>query len=52
MSRATIKDVADAAGVSIAYADRGAAASVVVPIVVGVVGAALAVHRYRRTEID
>ena len=36
----------------ISYADRGTAASIVVPLVVGLVGLALAVIRYRRTEID
>lgn len=44
--------VADAAGVTIAYADRSPAASVVVPVGVGLVGLALAVLRYRRAEID
>lgn len=44
--------VADAAGVSIAYADRSPTASVVVPVVVGLAGLALAVLRYRRAEID
>jgi ABC-2 type transport system permease protein len=44
--------VADAADVSIAYADRSPTASVVVPVVVGLAGVALAVLRYRRAEID
>jgi len=44
--------VADAAGVEISYADRLPAASIVVPLAVGLVGLALAVFRYRRTEID
>jgi ABC-2 type transport system permease protein len=44
--------VAGAADVSISYADRGAAASIVVPLLVGLAGIALAVVRYRRTEID
>ena len=44
--------VADAAGVEIAYADRLPAASLSVPLAVGLVGLALAVIRYRRTEID
>jgi ABC-2 type transport system permease protein len=44
--------VANAADVRIAYADRGSAASIVVPLVVGVAGLVLAVIRYRRTEID
>lgn len=44
--------VADAAGVEISYADRLPAASVVVPLVVGLVGLALATFRYRRAEID
>ena len=44
--------VADAAGVEISYADRLPAASVIVPLAVGLVGLALAVARYRRGEID
>ena len=44
--------VADAAGVEISYADRLPAASIIVPLAVGFVGLALAVFRYRRTEID
>ena len=44
--------VANAADVHIAYADRGSAASIVVPLVVGFAGLVLAVIRYRRTEID
>jgi len=44
--------VADAAGVSISYADRTPTASVVMPVAVGLVGFALAVLRYRRAEID
>ena len=44
--------VADAAGVEIAYADRLPAASLSVPLAVGLAGLALAVIRYRRTEID
>jgi len=44
--------VADAAGVEISYADRLPAASVIVPLAVGLVGLALAVFRYRRGEID
>jgi ABC-2 type transport system permease protein len=44
--------VADAASVEISYADRLPAASVVVPLVVGIVGLALATVRYRRAEID
>ena len=44
--------VANAADVDIAYADRLPAASIVVPLVVGVAGLVLAVIRYRRTEID
>ena len=44
--------VADAADVDIAYADRLPAASLSVPLAVGLVGLALAVIRYRRTEID
>jgi len=44
--------VADAAGVEISYADRLPAASIIVPLAVGLVGLALAVARYRRGEID
>ena len=44
--------VADAAGVDISYADRQPAASLVVPLAVGLAGLALAVIRYRRAEID
>jgi ABC-2 type transport system permease protein len=44
--------VADAAGIQIAYADRQASASVVVPLAVGLAGLVLAVIRYRRAEID
>jgi len=44
--------VADAAGIDISYADRQAATSVVVPLLAGVAGLALAVIRYRRAEID
>ena len=44
--------VADAAGVTIRYADRPTLASIVVPLVVGALGVALAVIRYRRAEID
>jgi ABC-2 type transport system permease protein len=44
--------VAHAADVSISYADRPAGVSVVVPLVIGAAGLALAVIRYRRAEID
>ena len=44
--------VANAADVSIAYADRPTGVSVVVPVVIGVAGLTLAVIRYRRAEID
>ena len=44
--------VADAAGIQIAYADRQASASVVVPLAAGLAGLVLAVIRYRRAEID
>ena len=44
--------VADAAGVTIRYADRPTLASIVVPLVVSALGVALAVIRYRRAEID
>lgn len=44
--------VADAAGVSIDYADRLPIARVLVPLAVAVAGFALAVLRYRRAEID
>ena len=44
--------VADAADISISYADRGSGASVVVPLAVCLAGLVLAVIRYRRTEID
>ena len=44
--------VADAAGVEISYADRARAASIVVPLAVGLAGFALATIRYRRAEID
>jgi ABC-2 type transport system permease protein len=44
--------VADAAGIAVSYADRQPAASVVVPLAVGLAGLALAVARYRRGEID
>ena len=44
--------VANAAGVEISYADRLPAASVIVPLAVGLVGLVLAVFRYRRGEID
>jgi ABC-2 type transport system permease protein len=44
--------VADAAGVEISYADRQPAASIVVPLAVGLAGLALATIRYRRAEID
>ena len=43
--------MADAAGVTIRYADRPTLASIVVPLVVGALGVALAVIRYRRAEI-
>jgi len=44
--------VANAADVSIAYADRPTGVSVVVPVVIGAAGLTLAVIRYRRAEID
>ena len=44
--------VADAANIVGDYADRSPAARVVVPLAVCAVGFALAVLRYRRTEID
>jgi hypothetical protein len=44
--------VARAADLDISYADRSAAASIVVPVVVATVGAVLATTRYRRAEID
>ena len=44
--------VADAAGVTIRYADRPTLASIVVPLAVGALGVALAVIRYRRAQID
>ena len=44
--------VADAAGVSVDYADHSPTASHLVPLVVAVTGLALAVLRYRRAEID
>lgn len=44
--------VADAAGVSLDYADRSPGASVVVPVTVALAGFALALLRYRRAEID
>ncbi len=44
--------VANAADVSIAYADRPTGVSVVVPLVIGAAGLTLAVIRYRRAEID
>jgi ABC-2 type transport system permease protein len=44
--------VADSAGITVAYAERGATAAVVVPVVVGLAGLVLAVIRYRRAEID
>lgn len=44
--------VASAAGVEISYADRGHAASLLVPLAVGLLGIVLAVIRYRRAEID
>jgi ABC-2 type transport system permease protein len=44
--------VADAAGVSVRFADRAPTASIVVPLVVAVAGFAIAVARYRRAEVD
>lgn len=44
--------VADAAKVSIDYADRSPSTRVVVPVAVALAGFALAVARYRRAEID
>jgi len=44
--------VADAAGLVIAYADRPTGVSIVVPLVIGAAGLAVAVIRYRRAEID
>jgi ABC-2 type transport system permease protein len=44
--------VANAADVSIAYADRPTGVSIVVPLVIGAAGLTLAVIRYRRAEID
>jgi len=44
--------VAAAGDIVVSYADRPSSASVVVPIVVGLVGLVLAVIRYRRAEID
>ena len=44
--------VANAADVSVSYADRPTGLSVVVPLVIGAAGLALAVIRYRSAEID
>ena len=44
--------VAARADIVVSYADRGTAASIVVPILVGGLGLVLAVIRYRRAEID
>ena len=44
--------VADAADVSISYAEHSPTSSVVVPVAVAFAGFALAVIRYRRAEID
>lgn len=44
--------VVEAAGIDLAYADRAPTASVLEPLAIAAVGFALAVVRYRRTEID
>jgi ABC-2 type transport system permease protein len=44
--------VADAANITISFADRPSSVAIVVPLLVGAGGLALAVIRYRRAEID
>ena len=41
-----------AGDIVVAYADRSTGVAIVVPLVVGAVGLAIAVVRYRRAEID